>query len=288
MKSNPITVDSEFVASVVPPRRKDAHKLDNGTVCVVGGSRLYHGAPFLCASGALRSGVYLVFIAVPASIATAVRSLSPDFIVVPLPDSKLTRGNVSKLMGWVPQVDVFAVGPGLGHQKPEAVALALNQMKGEGRSLVADADALSSQVVPSIRNTRTVVTPHAKEFERLFGEGLPEDLDGRVSVVSAQARRSGFTVLLKGPTDVISDGDRVALNDTHTPAMTVGGTGDVLTGVTAGLLAKKVPPFEAACAAAFINGSAGLEAVNQLGMHITASDVANQIANVMKRFDRLE
>ena len=286
--SNPTAVDSEFVASVVPPRRKDSHKRDNGTVCVVGGSRLYHGAPFLCASGAMRSGVDLVFIAVPASMATAVRSLSPDFIVVPLPDSRLTRGNVSKLMGWVPQVDVFAVGPGLGPQNPESLALALNQMKGEGRSLVVDADALRPQVVPSIRNTRTVVTPHAREFERLFGEGLPDGLEGRVSVVSAQAKKAGITVLLKGPTDVISDGDRVALNDAHTPAMTVGGTGDVLTGVTAGLLARKVPPFEAACAAAFINGSAGLEAVKGLGMHIAASDVANNIANVMKRYDRLE
>jgi ADP-dependent NAD(P)H-hydrate dehydratase len=259
----------------------------NGTVCVVGGSRLYHGAPFLCATGAMRSGVDLVFIAVPASIATAVRALSPDFIIVPLPDSKLTRGNVSKLMSWVPEVDTFAVGPGLGPQAPESVAQALNRMKGDGRSLVVDADALRSQVLPSIRGTKTVVTPHAREFERLFGEKLPDDTRGRVEVVTDQAKKAGVAVLLKGPTDIISDGERVALNETHSPAMTVGGTGDVLTGVTAGLLAKKVPPYEAACAAAYINGAAGVEAVKQFGMHITASDVANHIANVMKQFDRL-
>lgn len=259
----------------------------NGTVCVVGGSRLYHGAPFLCASGAMRSGVDLVYIAVPASIATAVRSLSPDFIVVPLPDSKLTRGNVSKLMSWVPDVNTFAVGPGLGAQNPDLVAQALNQMKGDGRSLVVDADALRSQVIPSIRKTKTVVTPHAREFERLFGEELPDDTEGRATVVTAQAKKAGVTVLLKGPTDIISNGDQVALNETHSPAMTVGGTGDVLTGVTAGLLAKGVPPYEAACAAAFINGAAGLEAAKELGLHITASDVANKIAAVMKRFDVL-
>ncbi|MDE1852646.1 MAG: NAD(P)H-hydrate dehydratase [Thaumarchaeota archaeon] len=284
----PITIDADFVSKVIPVRRKDAHKRDNGTVCVVGGSRLYHGAPFLCAMGAMRSGVDLVFIAVPASIATAVRSLSPDFIVVPLPDSKLTRGNVNKLMAWVPRVDTFAVGPGLGFQKPESVAQALNQMKGEGRSLVVDADALRPQVLPSIRKTPAVVTPHAKEFERLFGQRLPDDLDGRVGVVSAEAKKAGVTVLLKGPTDIVSDGDRVGLNETHSPAMTVGGTGDVLTGVTAGLLAKKVPTFEAACAAVYINGSAGAEAAKQFGMHITASDVANNIANAVKRYDRLE
>lgn len=283
----PTIIDSEYVAKIIPPRKKASHKRMNGTVCVVGGSRLYHGAPFLCAMGAMRSGVDLVFLAVPAVIATSIRALSPDFIVVPLPDSKLTRGNVSKLMAWVPSVDTFAVGPGLGPQKPEFLAQALNQFKSDGRSLVVDADALRQQVIPSIRNTKTVVTPHAKEFERLFGESLPDDLDARTKVVSSQAKKSGLTVLVKGPVDIISDGDRIAHNETHSPAMTVGGTGDVLTGITAGLLAKKVQPFEAACAAAFINGSAGVEASKEFGLHITASDVANKIATVMKTFDKL-
>ena len=280
-------IDSDFVSDVIPPRKASGHKRMNGTVCVVGGSRLYHGAPFLCASGALRSGVDLVFIAVPASIATAVRALSPDFIVVPLPDSKLTRGNVSKLLAWVPEVDAIAVGPGLGPQNPESVAQALARLKGEGRSLVVDADALRQQILPAIRDTGTVVTPHAREFERLFGVPLPDDLDARSRVVSAEAKKAGVVVLLKGGTDIISDGDRVAHNNTHSPAMTVGGTGDVLTGVTAGLLSKKVPPFEAACAAAYINGAAGVAAAKQLGLHIAASDVANQKANVAKAFDRL-
>ena len=287
MAMSTITIDSDYVSRVIPPRKKDSHKRMNGTVCVVGGSRLYHGAPFLCGSGAMRSGVDLVFIAVPASIATPIRALSPDFIVIPLPDSKLTRGNVSKLLSWVPEADVFAVGPGLGPQKPESVAHALNQMKGDGRALVVDADALRVQILPSLRNAGAVVTPHAREFERLFGERLPDDFEGRVRSVSLESKKAGVTVLLKGATDVISDGERIALNDAHSPAMTVGGTGDVLTGITAGLLAKKVPPFEAACAAAYINGAAGLEAVKQFGLHITATDVVNQIANVMKKFDRL-
>ncbi len=282
------SIDAKFVSEVVPPRRKDSHKRMNGTVCVVGGSRLYHGAPFLCASGAMRSGVDLVFVAVPAPIAAPIRALSPDFIVVPLPDSKLTRGNVSKLMSWVRDVDAFAVGPGLGPQNPELIVRALNEMKGEGRALVVDADALRPQILPSIRGTKTVVTPHAGEFERLFSTKLPDGLEGRSKLVSKKASEAGVTVLLKGPTDIISDGSEVALNGEHSPAMTVGGTGDVLTGVTAGLLAKKVPPFEAACAAAYINGAAGAEAARQLGLHITASDVANNIANVMKKFDRLE
>ena len=282
-----LPIDSSFVAKAIPPKMKDAHKRMNGTVCVVGGSRLYHGAPFLCGMGAMRSGVDLVYIAVPKALAPSIRALSPDFIVVPLPDQKLTRGNVSKLLSWVRGVDAYAVGPGLGAQNPEEVAHCLSELKGEGKGLVVDADALLPRSLEMIRKSKTVVTPHAGEFERLFGVKLPADLEGRVSAVSEQAKTNGIVVLLKGPTDVISDGERVGLNSTHSPAMTVGGTGDVLTGVTAGLVARGVDLFDAACAAAFVNGEAGAEAAREFGLHITASDVANRIANAMKKYDRL-
>jgi len=255
---------------------------------VVGGSRLYHGAPYLCAMGAMRSGVDLVFVAVPTPIAPSIRALSPDLIVVPLPDAKLTRGNVSKLLAWVKEVDVFAIGPGLGPQNPSEVAHTLNELKGTSKGLVIDADALRPEALGSMKGESTVVTPHAMEFKRLFGKELPTGLDERVSVTASCAKEAGLTVLLKGATDIVTDGTRVGLNETHSPAMTVGGTGDVLTGITAGLLAKGITPFEAACAAAYVNGSAGAEAARQFGLHIVASDVVNQIANVMKRFDKLE
>lgn len=282
-----VPIDASFVARAIPPRRRDSHKRMNGTVCVVGGSRLYHGAPFLCAMGAMRSGVDLVFVAVPAQIAPSVRALSPDLIVIPLPDSKLTRGNVAKLNAWVKDVDVFAVGPGLGPQNPNELARAIGELKGNCKALVIDADALRPEALKSVRNTRAIVTPHGMEFKRFFGKELPSDLGDRASVVASCAKDSGLTVLLKGPTDIVSDGDRIGLNDTHTPAMTVGGTGDVLTGITAGLLSRGVDSFDAACAAAFINGSAGVEAVGKFGIHILASDVVSNVANVMKKYDRI-
>ncbi len=287
MAMRTFAIDEAFVSKVIPARLKDSHKRMNGSVCVVGGSRLYHGAPFLCAMGAMRSGVDLVYVAVPASIASPIRALSPDLIVVPLPDAKLTRGNVSKLLSWVREIDAFAVGPGLGPQNPQEVARAINEFKGAGKGLVVDADALRPEALASMKGANTVVTPHAMEFQRLFGKALPADLGGRVDVATSCAKEAGLTVLLKGATDVVTDGSRVGLNATHSPAMTVGGTGDVLTGITAGLLSKGVPSFEAACAAAFVNGSAGAEATRQFGLHIVASDVVNNIANVMKKYDRI-
>jgi ADP-dependent NAD(P)H-hydrate dehydratase len=285
-----IEIDEEFVKSRIPPRRRDSHKGMNGVVCVVGGSRTYHGAPFLCAMGAARTGVDLVYLAVPAMVATPVRSLSPDLIVFPLPDSKLTRGNASRLASWLPEMGCMGIGPGLGPQNPNELKNALVTLSAKSQTLVVDADALRPNIldVPDTQRAKMVVTPHAREFERLFGLKLPDALDERVPLVKKAAGEHNVVVLLKGPTDVVSDGDRVGLNATHSPAMTVGGTGDVLTGVTSGLAAKGLGRFEAACCAAYVNGLAGAEAERELGLHIVASDVVACIPKAMKRFDRLE
>jgi ADP-dependent NAD(P)H-hydrate dehydratase len=285
-----VEIDEEFVKSRIPPRRKDSHKGMNGVVCVVGGSRTYHGAPFLCAMGAARTGVDLVYLAVPAMVATPVRSLSPDLIVFPLPDSKLTRGNASRLASWLPETGCIGIGPGLGPQNPNELKNALVALSAKSQTLVVDADALRPNIldVPDVERAKMVVTPHAREFERLFGLKLPDALDERVPLVKKAAGEHNVVVLLKGPTDVVSDGERVGLNVTHSPAMTVGGTGDVLTGVTSGLAAKGLGRFEAACCAAYINGLAGAEAERELGLHIVASDVVARIPKAMKRFDRLE
>jgi NAD(P)H-hydrate epimerase len=283
-------IDEDFVRSKIPARKKDSHKGMNGSVCVVGGSRTYHGAPFLCAMGAARTGVDLVYLAVPSMVATPIRSLSPDIIVYPLPDSKLTRGNANRLAGWLPDVGCIGIGPGLGPQNPNELKHALATLSAKCQTLVVDADALRPNALEldEAQRAKMVVTPHAREFERLFGQKVPDSLDERVTVVKKAAGDHGVVVLVKGPTDVISDGERVGLNNTHSPAMTVGGTGDVLTGVTSGLAAKGIGRFDAACCAAYINGLAGAEAAKELGLHIVASDVVACIPKAMKRFDKLE
>jgi ADP-dependent NAD(P)H-hydrate dehydratase len=283
-------LDEGYVRANLPPRRNDSHKGMNGVVCIVGGSKIYHGAPFLCAMGAARSGVDLVYLAVPAQIAAPVRSLSPDIIVVPLADSKLTRGSASRLAAWLPETGAIGIGPGLGPQNPDELKVALAKLSARCKTLVVDADALRSVILeaPSEQLAKMVVTPHSREFERLFGEKLPESLEERVSTVRQAAKRHGVVVLVKGPVDVISDGASVGLNRTHTPAMTIGGTGDVLTGITAGLAAKGMGRFEAACCAAYVNGSAGVEASSEMGLHMVASDLVACIPKAMKRFDALE
>ena len=101
-----------------------------------------------------------------------------------------------------------------------------------------------------------------------------------------RAKEASVTVLLKGHVDVISDGERVGYNKTGCSAMTVGGTGDVLSGIVAGLMARGMSPFDAACCGACINGLAGERAAEKLGFHITATDVIEQLPLVLKEFDK--
>jgi NAD(P)H-hydrate epimerase len=283
----PISIDKEFVAPLIPARRRDSHKGMNGTACIVGGGRIYHGAPFLAAMSALRSGLDLVYLAVPAVIAPSVRALSPDLIVIPLPDSKLTRGNANRLVSWLPEVGAIGVGPGLGPQNPDELERAIANLATKTKAIVVDADALRPPILKLTARVKMLATPHAGEFERLFGVKLGDELDPRAEAVRTAAKEHGLTVLVKGPTDIVSDGQRVAFNRTHSPAMTVGGTGDALTGISTALLAKGLPPFEAACCAAFVNGLAGEEAARELGLHIVASDIVDKIAGSMKQFDRI-
>jgi NAD(P)H-hydrate epimerase len=282
-----IAIDREYVAARIPPRRADSHKGMNGRAAIVGGSRIYHGAPFHAAMAALRTGLDIVYLAVPAVIATPVRAMSPDLIVIPLPDSKLTRGNANRLTSWLPEVDCIGVGPGLGPQNPDELAHALTRLSTRCKAIVADADALRTAIVGAVENVPLTVTPHYGEFERLFLAKVEGDLETRIGLVAEKARESKMTVLLKGCVDIVSDGERVGLNETHTPAMTTGGTGDVLTGVVTGLSAKGMAPFEAACCAAYVNGAAGVEAAKRVGLHMTASDLVEQIPIVMREFDRI-
>lgn len=279
-------VDEEFVRGAFKPRRADSRKGENGSVLVVGGSWLYHGAPFLSAMAALRSGVDLAYIAAPEKIVTAIRALSPNLIVLPLTDLKLTPGAARRIKKILPRVDVLVVGPGLASGSEPGIETVIREA--EDKALVLDATALYPEVVPVVSGRRVVLTPHAGEFQRVFGVKAPEGLEERVELVKEYARKAGVTILLKGRLDVISDGVDAAVNRTGTPAMTVGGTGDVLTGVVAALLAKGAAPFRAAAAAAWINGRAGELAASRLGLHILATDVIDSLPEVMRRFDEIE
>ena len=278
-----------IVRKFIPARKANSRKGDNGTVLVVGGSYIYHGAPILSSIAALRSGVDLVYTSVPKINTQSTRAISPNLIVIPLVDQKLTRGAVKKLLGVIPRnLDSATIGMGLAIAEKSSLNILIQELLNRDVRLSLDASALVSDILPLLANKNVVVTPHSGEFKRLFGQIPPENQKQRISLVEKFAKENGITILLKGQTDVVSDGKTTFLNPKKIPAMTVGGTGDVLSGLVAGILAKNRNALEAAAAATFINGMAGKLVQKKLGLHITAMDLIDVIPQVMKPFDKIK
>lgn len=276
------------VKKFIPPRKSNSRKGDNGVVLVVGGSYIYHGAPILSSIAALRCGTDLVYTAVPKINVTPTRAISPNLIVIPLVDQKLTRGAVNKLLGALPRnLDSATIGMGLAIQEKNALINLIKSLLDRDVRLSLDASALVPEVLPYLYDKNVVVTPHAGEFKRLFGLLPPNSKKERISLVEKNAKEHGITVLLKGSTDVISDGKTTFLNEKKTPAMTVGGTGDVLSGLVAGIFSKNRNALESCAAATFINGLAGKSAQKKLGLHMTSMDLLEELPVVMKPFDKI-
>ena len=279
---------ASLVKKFIPSRKAKSRKGDNGTVLVVGGSYIYHGAPILSSIAALRCGTDLVYTCVPKVNVSATRSVSPNLIVIPLVDQKLTRGAVNKLLGALPHnLDSATIGMGLAIQEKNALLHLVKSLLSQDVRLSLDASALIPEVLPLLANKNVVVTPHAGEFKRLFGESPSSSKKERIKIVEKYAKKHGVTVLLKGPTDVISNGTTTFLYEKKTPGMTVGGTGDVLSGLVAGLLSKNRNTVESAAAATFINGLAGMATQKKLGLHMTSMDLLEQLPSVMKPFDKI-
>jgi len=272
------------VSLVVKARLPEAHKGDFGRLLVVGGSETFSGAPVLVALSALRAGVDVTYIASPHRTAYATSSMTPDLITLKLEGDHLTTHAAAVVKRYLGMSTAAVIGPGLGMHKEtkDAVIKIVELMENERIPLLLDADGLKAFAESERKvDSPAVLTPHAREYQLLTGRKPPPELQERVEDVRKTARRLGTVVLLKGNVDVISDGTRVKLNFTGNPGMTVGGTGDVLSGIVGAFLAQGTDPFEAAVAGAFINGAAGDFVQNEKGYHMVPTDLLKWIPRVM-------
>ena len=272
------------VSLVIKPRPPEAHKGEFGKLLVIGGSEVYSGAPALVTMAALRTGVDLTYTAAPEKTARAISSMSPAFITVKLEGKHLNSRNIDVIKQYLETSTAVAMGPGLGlhNETKEAVKEIMKLIEEEKVPLLLDADGLKAFAEFKREvNFPLVLTPHAGEYEILTGKKLSKDLEERAEEVQKTARKLGATILLKGHVDIISDGERVKFNFTGNPGMTVGGTGDVLSGIVGAFLAQGVDSFEAAVAGAFINGAAGDFVRSEKGYHMLPTDLLKWIPCVM-------
>ena len=258
-------------------RDPQSHKGQHGEVLVIGGGP-YSGAPALSAQAAFRAGADLVRVAVPDSVAADVRGFSENFIVRSLTGDRLAPGHVDELLELADGQDAVLLGPGVGDDEGTLDAVG-EFVASYGGRIVVDADAL--QVVPDVETDADLLcTPHQGELRKMGGPAA-DDWEERADAVAEFAAEIGATLLVKGAHDVISDGDTTRVNRTGNPGMTVGGTGDVLAGVTGALATALDDPVQAAAVAAYANGRAGDLAVDDHGYGLVATDLPPLVADAL-------
>jgi NAD(P)H-hydrate epimerase len=272
------------VLLVKKTRNASAHKGDFGRLLVIGGSEVFSGAPALVSLAALRTGVDIVYLAAPAKTAYALSSLSPDLITLKLKGDNINPINMTALMPYLEMVDAVVIGPGLGlsAETREFVNACVKAIETAGKPVLLDADGLKAFAeFKRPLKVPLVLTPHAGEYAILTGRKLPESIEARIAEVQKTATELEAVILLKGQVDIVCDGEKVKLNFTGNPGMTVGGTGDVLSGIVGALLAQKADAFEAAVAGAFVNGAAGDFVAGNIGYHLVATDLLDWIPRVL-------
>ena len=282
----------EIVRETMPVRDPESHKGTFGRVLVVGGSAGLSGAAAMASTAALRAGAGLVTLAVPASLNDLMEVKLTEVMTKPLPET----GEVSISIDALPLVqemletmDVLALGPGITTN--ESTVAFVRQLLPELRKpAVIDADGLNALVgatgILETCRAPLILTPHPGEMARLLGIKTEEVQNNRVEIASNAAQKWNTVVVLKGARTVIAGPDgSLFINPTGNPGMASGGTGDVLTGIIAGLLGQGLSGLQAAVAGVYFHGLAGDLAAAEKGMlSLVAGDLLDYLPQATKQF----
>jgi ADP-dependent NAD(P)H-hydrate dehydratase / NAD(P)H-hydrate epimerase len=273
---------SPSVGELLPKRAGDTTKFASGQVVVAGGSRGLIGAPLMASHASMRAGAGYVIACVPASLQDVLAAAAaPELMTRGLPeaDGSLAAAAVASVLEAIRPGGALALGPGLG-RSDGAVAFARSLAREAQAPIVLDADGLNAHAGRladlRAREAPTVLTPHAGELGRLLDLDSEQIERERLRHVRAAAEQSGAVVVLKGDdTLVAKPSGEVAVSRGGSPALATAGTGDVLTGVIAALLAQRLDAFTAAAAGVWLHAAAGREAARRQGAAegVIASDV---------------
>lgn len=286
MEEAPVTTPPRL-----PPRSADANKGDYGRVLLVAGCRGMSGAAVLAGSAALRAGAGLVQVAVPMEIQPLVAAANPCYMTAALSQDlrgRFSAASADDLAGLTNWATVVAVGPGLGQS--ESMPDLIDRLLGcVAAPLVIDADGLNALAKTSGNALRerehpTVLTPHPGEFARLIYADAKAVQADREKLAVAYAKKQGVVLVLKGRATLVTDGTQTYQNATGNPGMATGGTGDVLTGVIAALIAQGMTPFDAAALGVHVHGLAGDIAAEKVGqVSLLATDLIDHLGAAFLR-----
>ena len=258
-------------------RNPTSHKGENGKVAIIGGSRQIHGAPLLSSLAAEASGVDLVFVCLPRCHEEVAKQTALNFQVHPFQGNELATKDIPSIFELLATIDCAVIGPGIG-RTPVIIDALDALIEGAPCPLVLDATALHEKTRKLVHGKDVVLTPHLGELERM-------QIDPDTIVSIAQEMKS--TIVLKGMVDHISGKDGMIHKIKGGNAgLTVGGTGDTLAGLIAGLWAQKIEAIEACSMACTIIKRAGTVLFHEKGYAYRAIDVINQIPHLLHTYDQ--
>ena len=277
-------VISPSVLALAPRRGPRSTKFSSGQVAIAGGSRGLTGAVRMSSMAAIRAGAGYATVAIPADLNLVFEIAEPEVMSVACPggDGCLVPASAKAVLGVFERAAGGVLGPGLGRD-PGSVELVRDLVGRIEAPLVIDADGLGAVAgrleLIAAREAPTVLTPHAGELGRLLERDSEEISAHRLAAAREAAEAAGAIVVLKGDDTIVTDGTRVAVNAIAAPALATAGSGDVLSGLTAALLARGLEPFAAACAAVLAHARAGRDAAARIGVaeSVIATDVIDSI-----------
>jgi ADP-dependent NAD(P)H-hydrate dehydratase / NAD(P)H-hydrate epimerase len=274
-------LDDDAMLALLPRRAATADKRVAGAPLIVAGSAQFPGAAILCATAAARAGAGYVTVAAPVAIANVLRAHLVEQVVVEIPDGADASAVVEYLLGIAQHNGSVAIGPGLGldDRTGEIVREFLRRCE---LPVVVDASALFhlAKQLDVLAGKRCVVTPHAGEFARLSGLGTIKPGE-RVARAREFVDRTGIVTLLKGRDTLVDDATTTNVNVTGTNALATAGSGDVLSGIIATLLAQGLEPVDAARGGAYWHGLAGQVAAARRPVGVMAGDVIDALAEAL-------
>jgi len=269
----------------LPARQPDQNKGDFGRALIIAGSRGMAGAAALAGDAALRAGAGLVTIATPESVYPILAAKVTCCTTHPLPETEagtLSHSGLPEIRALAADFNVLAIGPGLGRDEG-TWRLVRELVTGIEQPMIVDADGLNALSSATVALKRAkgarILTPHPGEMARLLSGITTADIQhARAETAARFAEIYRVVLVLKGHGTVVSDGERLYTNTSGNPGMATGGTGDVLTGVIAGLIAQGLAPFDAAVLGVHVHGLAGDLAAAALGeTSLIASDLLDAL-----------
>ncbi|MCX8027224.1 MAG: NAD(P)H-hydrate dehydratase [Thermodesulfovibrionales bacterium] len=277
-------IDNEMIKAILPKRFKISSKKDYGHVLVIAGSKGKSGASIMCSRAALRAGAGLVTLASSISLIDSIQSAVLEEMTLALPEDengRISKNALDEVLDFIKhKANVIAIGPGLG-QSDELVGFIKDLITHSNVPLVIDADGINllsrCDAVDTLKGAKApvVITPHEGEMRRLTGF-FSQD---KISWAKRFSQDSAAIVCLKGAPTVVCTPDALSyINSTGNPGMATGGSGDVLTGLIAGLIAQGVSVLEASLSGVYLHGLAGDMATQRYGEHcLIAGDIINYL-----------